>query len=104
MADGRAVTRFMTLAMVAAVADITDLGARRALREVDPEKIAPTDMLRRVLASIEAGELQLSHVMVISATSTPDFQTTIQVDHAGVFDRFGQCGALMEALRIMQNA
>ncbi len=83
---------------------VIDLGAERASRSADPQEIATGDLLRRVLRQIETSELQLSHAIVVTATTRPNLSTDIQVDHAGGYDRFGQFGMLTEALRILQNA
>lgn len=79
---------------------VVSLGARRAAGKNDPRDVKPRDLLAMVLEEIDAGKFDPSHIMVISGMTEEDLGTSLRIDQAGKYDRFGQIGVLTNAANI----
>lgn len=60
-------------------------------------------MLLGVIEEIDRGALNASHIIVISAVTGENLDTSFQINHAGSYDRFGQIGMLASAETLISS-
>lgn len=79
------------------MSDVVSLGAARAAKETYADRVSVRDVLLGVIEAIDRGELNPTHLLILSATTDENLGTKLRINHAGLFDRFGQIGMLHAA-------